>query len=143
MRTVDRKLQEINAHTIISNMLNGKDGDIDYSKLADVSVTINSFNNDSFKKNIEDVDLAYFGPHILPLIFNKEKNSVLIINDLQQVIRENGKEDIKYDEHEKQFPVIKPEFRKSETASVVKLKTGEYVTIRYDGEILKKKVDNE
>lgn len=142
MRTVDRKLQEINAHIIIADIMDGKDGDINYRRLSNTRVVISDFSPSNFEEDLKDIDLAYFGNSVLPLVFNEEENGVLAINNLAQIIQSAGtEEENEYNEHEKQFPVIKPEFRASETASVVKLKTGEYVTIRNDGEIIKKKVD--
>lgn len=131
---VNDKLSKLNTKDIVEDLYNNSE--IDYSKVM-------KFDYNGYKRNynIEDLELAIFNNAIIPFYIDEEEEEIVVCLDLYDTIdmgtNKNNNIKEEFNEHKKTFPIIKPEFREQETASVVKLKTGEYATIKNNGEILK------
>lgn len=90
-----------------------------------------------FKRS--DINLINFGNILVPILIDDNKELVVqVVSNLRNVMKEaTGKEIAEvFDKHKKPFPNIQPDFRKLESASVVKMKDGRYVTMKNNGEII-------
>lgn len=131
---VNDELSKLNTKDIVEDLYNNSE--IDYSKVM-------KFDYNGYKRNynIEDLELAIFNNAIIPFYIDEKEEEIVFYLGLYDIIdmemNKSGNIKEEFNEHKKTFPIIKPEFREQETASVVKLKTGEYATIKNNGEILK------
>ena len=90
-----------------------------------------------FKRS--DINLINFGNILVPIVIDDNRGLVVqVVSNLRNVMKEaTGKEVAEvFDKHKKPFPNIQPDFRKLESASVVKMKDGRYVTMKNNGEII-------
>lgn len=86
-----------------------------------------------------DINLINFGNILVPIAIDDNRGLVVqVVSNLRDVMKEaTGKEAFEvFDKHKKPFPNIQPDFRKLESASVVKMKDGRYVTMKNNGEII-------